>query len=89
MEYNEKEINRLWGVQVDRILKVMLSDGNWYKVEGDCGEWLEIYEDTRNEATYFTFVTTEVIEIDGMEGTALKRLSGRISEIKLIEEEVS
>ena len=86
-----REMSKLWDVDVDRILKVMLSDNKWYKAQSDCGSCvLEITGYVGNKPYYFGLQTTEdFIDKDGREYTRLKRISGLVNQIKLIEEEVS
>ena len=81
----------LWDVHVDRILKVMLSDGKWYTVKNNDGNnWLQITGYIGNKPYYFSLGTVEeYIDEDGIEITKLKRISGLVNQIKLIEEEVS
>ena len=87
-----REMSKLWDVDVDRILKVMLSDNKWYKAQSDCGSCvLEITGYVGNKPYYFGLQTTEdFIDEDGtVIGTRNKTISGLVNQIKLIEQEVS
>ena len=86
-----REMSKLWDIDVNRILKVMLSDNKWYKVQSDCGNCiLEITGYVGNKPYYFSLQTTEdFIDGNGSKCMRLKRISGLVNQIKLIEEEVS
>ncbi len=86
-----REISKLWDIDVDRILKVMLSDGKWYTVkDSDGSNWFQVTGYVGNKPYYFSLGTVEeCIDEDGIEVTKLKRISGLVNQIKLIEEEVS
>lgn len=82
-----REMTHLWDVNIDRILKVMLSDGKWYKTQSNCGHCkLQVTGYVGNKAYYFSLQTTEDINNNEFR---LKRISGLVNQIKLIEEEVS
>ena len=90
-ENETKTMAKLWNINIDRILKVMLSDGKWYTVNnGDGNNWFELSGYIGNKPYYFSLGTTEdFIDKDGHECMRLKRISGLVNQIKLIEEELS
>ena len=68
-------IQELWNEDVENITKVYLSDGVWYDVMS-----LEILGHFGEKPQYFALnTTTNSIQV--------KKISGKISEIKLIEVE--
>ena len=89
---NETRVmEKLWDTDVNRILKVMLSDGKWYTVKNNDGSnWFQITGYIGNKPYYFSLGTTEdFIHEDGSECMRCYRISGLVNEIKLIEEELS
>ena len=85
-----RELDVIHGVEVYRVLKVMLSDGKWYDVNSRLGGDFSVYGNFGNKPQYFTLACEyEVALKDGSVGVGLKRISGLASEIKLIEEELS
>ena len=90
-ENETRTMTTLWNISIDRILKVMLSDGKWYTVRNDDGNnWFQLSGYIGNKPYYFSLGTTEdFIDENGHECMRCKRISGLVSQIKLIEEELS
>ena len=56
-ENETKTMAKLWNINIDRILKVMLSDGKWYTVNnGDGNNWFELSGYIGNKPYYFSLV---------------------------------
>ncbi len=84
-------MEKLWDTDIDRILKVMLSDGKWYTVKNNDGNnWFQLTGYIGNKPYYFSLGTTEdFIGEDGSKCMRYYRISGLVNQIKLIEEELS
>lgn len=93
-----REMSKLWDVDVDKIIRVMLSDNKWYIVKSEAGknmgERIEFSGYVGNKPYYFKLVTSHEFTMHHKdEGeincTGIRKISGLVNQIKLIEEEVS